>query len=97
VGFEAVAVPYVPDERAHGQSHFSPLRMIALALDGLTAFTVWPLRAVVALGFALALPAALALAQRFDDPELPACMRPLPARLLAGGLAATALASLGAW
>ncbi|ART51133.1 glycosyltransferase [Acidovorax carolinensis] len=55
VGFEAVAVPYVPDERAHGQSHFSPLRMIALALDGLTAFTVWPLRAVVALGFALAL------------------------------------------
>ena len=55
VGFEAVAVPYVPDERAHGQSHFSPLRMIALALDGLTAFTVWPLRAVISLGFVLAL------------------------------------------
>lgn len=55
VGFEAVAVPYVPDERAHGQSHFSPLRMIRLALDGLTAFTVWPLRAVVTLGFVLAL------------------------------------------
>ena len=57
VGFEAVAVPYLPDERAHGQSHFSPLRMMALALDGLTAFTVWPLRAVVVLGFVLALAA----------------------------------------
>lgn len=55
VGFDAVAVPYLPDERAHGQSHFSPLRMIRLALDGLTAFTVWPLRAVVVLGFVLAL------------------------------------------
>ncbi len=57
VGFEAVAVPYVPDERAHGQSHFNPLRMVSLALDGLTAFTVWPLRAVSGLGFVLALAA----------------------------------------
>lgn len=55
VGFEAVAVPYVPDERTQGKSHFSSLRMMGLALDGLTAFTVWPLRAVVALGFVLAL------------------------------------------
>lgn len=57
VGFTSVAVPYVPQERGHGQSHFSPLRMVALAMDGLTAFTVWPLRAVVALGFVLALAA----------------------------------------
>jgi len=55
VGFEAVAIPYVPDARVHGHSHFSPIRMIRLALDGLTAFTVWPLRAVIALGFVLAL------------------------------------------
>lgn len=55
VGFEAVAIPYVPDARAHGQSHFSPVRMVRLALDGLTAFTVWPLRTVIAVGFVMAL------------------------------------------
>ena len=54
VGFAAVAVPYRPEARAHGRSHFSPWRLIRLSLDGLTAFTTWPLRAVSAIGFALA-------------------------------------------
>lgn len=54
VGFKSVAVPYVPEPRAHGRSHFSALRLIRLSLDGLTAFTTWPLRAVSMLGFALA-------------------------------------------
>ena len=55
VGFAAVSVPYVPQARAHGHSHFSPLRLIRLSLDGLTAFTTWPLRAVSVVGFALAM------------------------------------------
>jgi polyisoprenyl-phosphate glycosyltransferase len=55
VGFNAVAVPYVPRPRTHGRSHFGALRLIRLSLDGLTAFTTWPLRAVSGLGFALAL------------------------------------------
>ncbi len=55
VGFESVAVPYVPRERMHGRSHFDALRLIGLALDGLTAFTTLPLRAVSVLGFAMAL------------------------------------------
>jgi polyisoprenyl-phosphate glycosyltransferase len=59
VGFKAVAVPYVPEPRAHGRSHFSPWRLIRLSIDGLTAFTTWPLRAVSMLGFALALLAFL--------------------------------------
>lgn len=59
VGFGAVAVPYVPDQRAHGRSHFSPWRLIRLSIDGLTAFTTWPLRAVSMVGFALALLAFL--------------------------------------
>lgn len=54
VGFDAVAVPYVPAARAHGRSHFSAWRLIRLSLDGLTAFTTWPLRAVSAVGFLLA-------------------------------------------
>lgn len=59
VGFKAVAVPYVPAARAHGHSHFGALRLIRLSLDGLTAFTTWPLRVVSMLGFALALLAFL--------------------------------------
>ena len=31
--------PYTPDERLHGNSRFSGLRLFRLALDGLTAFT----------------------------------------------------------
>jgi polyisoprenyl-phosphate glycosyltransferase len=57
VGFKAAPVPYVPEARAHGRSQFSPLRLIRLSLDGLTAFTKWPLRAVSAVGFLLALAA----------------------------------------
>ncbi len=54
VGFDAVAVPYVPAARMHGRSHFSAWHLIRLSLDGLTAFTTWPLRAVSACGFLLA-------------------------------------------
>jgi polyisoprenyl-phosphate glycosyltransferase len=57
VGFKAVPVPYVPEARAYGHSQFSPLRLVRLSLDGLTAFTTWPLRAVSAVGFVLALAA----------------------------------------
>ena len=54
VGFDAVALPYEPAPRAHGQSHFGALRLLRLSIDGLTAFTTWPLRAVSAAGFAMA-------------------------------------------
>lgn len=39
VGFKGEALPYTPDERLHGNSRFSGLRLFRLALDGLTAFT----------------------------------------------------------
>ena len=55
VGFDAVAMPYTPEPRAHGRSHFSALRLLRLSIDGLTAFTTWPLRAVSVGGFVLAL------------------------------------------
>jgi len=59
VGFDAVAVPYAPAPRLHGRSHFDALRLIRLSLDGLTAFTTWPLRAVSVVGFTLAVLAFL--------------------------------------
>lgn len=55
VGFKGEALPYTPDERLHGNSRFSGLRLFRLALDGLTAFTTWPLRMVSLAGVVMAL------------------------------------------
>jgi len=55
IGFDAVAVPYFPQPRAHGRSHFNVNRLVHLSIAGLTAFTNWPLRIVGALGAVLAL------------------------------------------
>ncbi|WP_251863866.1 glycosyltransferase family 2 protein [Achromobacter sp. Marseille-Q4962] len=55
VGFKGEALPYAPDARMHGASRFGGLRLLRLALDGLTAFTTWPLRAVSLVGLAFAL------------------------------------------
>ncbi|MFA4914995.1 MAG: glycosyltransferase family 2 protein [Burkholderiaceae bacterium] len=54
VGFEAEALPYVPAPRARGTSHFSLVRLVALAMDGLTSFTTWPLRMISLAGMVLA-------------------------------------------
>lgn len=55
IGFDAVALPYVPAPRAHGRSQFNVGRLLRLSLDGLTAFANWPLRVVAPLGMLLAL------------------------------------------
>ncbi|MDB5871125.1 MAG: glycosyltransferase [Ramlibacter sp.] len=55
IGFEAVALPYVPKPRVHGHSHFSIARLLHMTIDGLTAFTTWPLRLVSAAGIVMAL------------------------------------------
>ncbi|OZI77557.1 glycosyltransferase family 2 protein [Bordetella genomosp. 12] len=55
VGFRSEALPYTPDVRLHGRSHFRPMRLFGLALDGLTAFTTWPLRVLSILGLLFAL------------------------------------------
>ena len=59
VGFNAVPVTYTPDARAHGRSHFNPLKLMRLSLDGLTAFTTLPLRAVSMTGILLAMAALI--------------------------------------
>jgi glycosyltransferase involved in cell wall biosynthesis len=57
VGFKTVALPYTPQPRASGTSRFNGLRLLSLAVDGLTSFTTWPLRMVSVAGLLLALPA----------------------------------------
>jgi glycosyltransferase involved in cell wall biosynthesis len=57
VGFEAVALPYVPEQRVHGASQYGLRRLLGLSLDGLTAFTTWPLRLATVFGMLVALAA----------------------------------------
>ena len=58
VGFRSVALPFVPLDRAGGQSSFSLRSLGSLALLGLTSFTTLPLRMWSVVG---AMVAALAL------------------------------------
>ncbi|WP_345797059.1 glycosyltransferase family 2 protein [Castellaniella sp. MT123] len=55
VGFESEAVPYTPPQRLHGVSSFRPLKLLRFAVDGLTAFTTWPLRLLSLLGACLSM------------------------------------------
>lgn len=55
VGFQSGPIYYTPAERAHGVSRFKPGKLLRFAVDGLTAFTTWPLRLVSLLGTMLAL------------------------------------------
>jgi len=55
VGFTTLALPYQPAPRTGGSSRFGPWRLLRLSLDGLTAFTTLPLRAVSAAGMLLAI------------------------------------------
>lgn len=57
VGFRSVALPYTPAQRTRGTSAFRPIRLLHLALDGLTSFTTWPLRLVSVCGLLIATPA----------------------------------------
>lgn len=59
VGFRTVALPFSPDERSAGRTSYGALELARLSLDGLTAFTRWPLRAVSLTGLLLAIPALL--------------------------------------
>jgi glycosyltransferase involved in cell wall biosynthesis len=55
IGFKSVALPYTPDARAHGRTHFRLKSLLSLSLDGLTSFTTWPLRIVSVVGATMAL------------------------------------------
>ncbi len=55
VGFDSVGIPYVPDARGGGQSHYSRRKLTQLAWSGFTSFTALPLRAAVVVGAVLAL------------------------------------------
>ena len=55
VGFKAEPILYIPAERLHGQSHFKFFQLIHFAVDGITSFSTWPLRAFNLVGSLVAL------------------------------------------
>lgn len=55
VGFHAEPFFYTPPERLHGKSRFRPFKLFRFAMDGLTAFTTWPLRLLSLAGIGLSL------------------------------------------
>jgi glycosyltransferase involved in cell wall biosynthesis len=54
IGFRQMRVDYEPAARAHGVTSFSPGRLIGLSIEGLTSFSVAPLRFASLLGVLLA-------------------------------------------
>lgn len=54
VGFRSIGIPYTPLARARGRSSFSRLKLASLAWNGITSFSVLPLRAASIFGALLA-------------------------------------------
>lgn len=54
IGFRQIRVDYEPAERAHGVTTFSAGRLLGLSIEGLTSFSVAPLRFASMLGVLLA-------------------------------------------
>src|SRR5882724_182742 len=54
IGFRQIRVDYEPAPRAHGVTTFSFMRLLGLSIEGLTSFSVAPLRFASLLGVALA-------------------------------------------
>jgi glycosyltransferase involved in cell wall biosynthesis len=54
IGFRQIRVDYEPAPRAHGITTFSPGRLVGLSIEGLTSFSVAPLRFASLLGVLLA-------------------------------------------
>src|SRR5712691_7751098 len=59
IGFRQIRVDYEPAPRAHGVTSFSPGRLIGLSVEGLTSFSVAPLRFASLFGVLLAVGAFL--------------------------------------
>jgi glycosyltransferase involved in cell wall biosynthesis len=59
IGFRQLRVDYEPEPRAHGMTSFGARRLVGLSIEGLTSFSVAPLRFASLLGMLLALVAFL--------------------------------------
>jgi len=63
IGFRQIRIDYHPDERADGRTTWNLRSLVGLSVDGLTAFSVAPLRIATILGLLLAVTAFIYGAQ----------------------------------
>lgn len=54
IGFKSIAIDYTPAKRFTGKSKYSFKKMFSLALNGITQFSIKPLRASIIVGFFIA-------------------------------------------
>lgn len=50
-GFKAVSIPYMPNERYSGATKYNLRKMVHFAINGITSFSVMPLKIVTFMGF----------------------------------------------
>ena len=55
VGFQQLGLAYTPNQRKFGKTTFSKSALIALSIDGLTSFSIAPLRLMSIVGFLISL------------------------------------------
>lgn len=54
VGFKSTSVYYERSERAAGKSHYPLSKMLALAFDGITSFSIKPIKMIIGMGVIVA-------------------------------------------
>jgi glycosyltransferase involved in cell wall biosynthesis len=55
VGYKKISIEFIPDKRYSGTTKYSVRKMLNLAIDGITSFSVKPLRMAVILGLLMSL------------------------------------------
>ena len=54
LGFEQIGIEYTPDDRTWGKTKYSRKKMFALAISGITSFSIKPLRISTIIGISIA-------------------------------------------
>ncbi|MBX3438642.1 MAG: glycosyltransferase family 2 protein [Planctomycetaceae bacterium] len=100
VGFRQIAIPYVAEPRFAGVSKYTVRKMLRFATDGLTSFSIFPLRIATYLGLLAALsglPYALwaVWTRLFTDTAAPGWASLIVSILFLGGVQLICLGVLG--
>lgn len=100
VGFKQVAVRYQANDRFAGSSNYTYRKMLALALSGITSFSIRPLQLSIFLGFFIASLAGsygiyVVYAFAFTDQALPGWASTTASVLFIGGVQLIMLGVLG--
>ncbi len=53
IGYKQIGIEYIPNKRFSGKSKYSILKMVSFAIDGITSFSIKPLKLAILLGMLL--------------------------------------------